>query len=135
MEEFLPCGKRLKLVQFNADGSKGVVYRCSERTAPKANQDVLAADCQECPVRSAVVRAGIDAGTYKPKVLDTPARGKRKDTGGEGFVPCSDRLVVLLPACCGRTTEHRVCNSAESVNVGAEVGPVICEQCPVRRHS
>lgn len=136
MEEFLPCGKRLRLTQFNADGSKGTINRCSEKTAPKANQDVLPADCQECPVRSAVLKAAIDAGTYKPKAFDMgrAVKGKRKDGGGEGFVPCTERLVVLLAACCGNTIERRICNSPDSVNLGAEVTPVICSQCPVRKH-
>lgn len=135
MEGFLPCGKRLRLTQFNADGSKDQVYRCSERTAPKANQDVLPADCQECPVRSTVLKAGIEAGTYQPRAFTTPTKGKRKDTGGDGFVSCNERLVVLISACCGNTLERRVCNSTDSVNMGSEVTPVICGQCPVRKPS
>lgn len=134
MDDFLPCGKRLRLTQFNADGSKGVIYRCSERTAPKANQDVLPGDCQECPVRSAVLKAAVEAGSYVPKGFSGPVKGKRKDQGGDGFVPCSDRLVVLLAACCGNTLERRVCNSSDSPNMGSEVTPIICGQCPVRKN-
>lgn len=135
MSEFLPCGKRLRLTAFRADGLKDTIYRCAEQTAPKANLDVVAADCEGCPVRSAIVRAAMTAGEYAAKrQFDTTKKvGERKDKGGDGFASCADRLVILMPACCGSTVERRVCNSPDSVNMGAEVTPVICGKCLVRK--
>jgi hypothetical protein len=125
--EYLPCGKRLKLIAFRADGQKDNVFRCAEPTAEQFGKDVTPEVCAECPVRR---------GTIQPaaKFDKSKAAAVKQDTkGGDGFPPCADRLVAVIKACCGNTIERRVCDSLDSSKLGAEVTPVICAQCPARR--
>lgn len=133
--DFLPCAKRLELVQFNADGSKDRVHRCAEPTAEKANQNVTPVDCAACPVRRASLAKSLADKTFTPvhKFDGRGARARYPDRGGDGFPSCADRLVVEMPVCCGQTIERRICNSLDCVYFQGEVTPVICAQCPVRR--
>lgn len=124
--EFPPCPKRQRLVMFAADGRKAHVFRCTEQTAPKAAQDVDAADCEACPVRRAMLE-----GLHTPPTRKVPGEVK-PDGGGGGFVPCDLRGVVGVKACCGATRTIRVCENDGCHYFQGEVNPHICAGCPVR---
>lgn len=125
MDDFKPCRFRQRLIQFEADGSRIPIYRCAGQAAEKFGQDVTPPDCDMCGVRREEAQKTVHQIALSPAV--------KQDTGGDGFCPCVDRLVNVVKACCGNTIRQRVCGSAESYYAGAEVTPVICAQCPVRR--
>ena len=127
--DFNSCQQRQKFVNFKADGSQEFAFRCSEATAPHAYQDVKPADCVGCPVRRALLANPVpkrDQFADMSNLVRSPE--------GDGFLPCSHRLVQITHGCCndGPSRERWVCGTDESVNYRFEVTPVICEQCPVR---
>lgn len=124
--DFPPCPRRQRLVMFDADGGRGHVFRCTEQTAPTANQNVGVLECDICPVR----RSLLD-GVYTPPTRKV-AGDVKPDGGGAGFVPCDARGVVTVKACCGLSRTIRVCQNDECHYFQGEVSAAICASCPVR---
>ena len=125
---------RVSLVSFQADGSKDKVRRCSHQEAPKANQDVTPQDCSDCPVRRELVVAERTARPPRKLPDNTPILSRRPDNpASEGFPTCVDRLLVVIPSCCGKTTNRLLCDSPDSPKYQGEVTPAICNQCTVKR--
>jgi len=124
--DFPPCPMRTRLVMYAADGTKQHVFRCTEASAPAANQNVTPEVCAECPVRRALL----------DDVHIPPTKRVREETkpdkGGDGFVKCSSRGVVEGSMCCGSTRLIRVCLNDNCHYFQGEVSPNICASCPVR---
>lgn len=137
-DEFLPCPKRQRLVQFHADGTKTPVFRCTEPTADAMGTDVTPDVCEACPVRSLIAKAAMRNEAYSPPLVETvykDLRDKVPDSDAKDWPPCLDRKLVIIGGCCGEKHEIRICESADHFRSGAEVNRGHCVDCPVRRES
>jgi hypothetical protein len=113
---------------FNADGTQSPIFRCAETDAKYAYQNVTPPNCHDCPLREELVkRAG--------KRIPQPSYLSRASDNGDdtGFVKCVDRLLVVLPTCCGGSAEERICDSVDAQYYKRDVIPIVCAKCPVRR--
>lgn len=130
MTDFQPCPKRQRLTMFQADGGKEYVHRCTEATAEPFNQNVTVEDCYGCSVRLGLVQ-GDATKVKKPENVES----SKPDPGGDGFVPCDQRSLVRVKACCGAKRLVRVCECPEADHFQSVVSPSICAHCPVRTFS
>ena len=137
MSEFPTCPARQRLTMFLRDG-KQYVQRCTAQEAEKANENVEAEDCLECPVRALLVhdeRKHVPASQRPPK--DHRAHLKA-DTAGGGFPDCKERLLMeIKPTCgsCGGTVKVKVCNEDKAPHFKGKVDAAICSACPFRTSS
>lgn len=135
-EAYAPCAKRQQLTAFKKDGTKAKVNRCTEPTAEHHMSNVDPVHCAECPVRDLVTRAAIRANEFKPPLATTThqIQSKKKDTNPpKPWLPCADRDVAGVAACCGGVTEIRICDSSDCFRMGSKVTADICSSCPFRK--
>lgn len=135
-DDFLPCPARRAIVQFQRDGSKNTVQRCTSPTAPFMGQTVDAADCAACPVRDLVNQAFNERVKFNPPLVAEVAtvRGCKPDANSPApWVPCVDRNLVAIGSCCGNSKEIRVCDSPECFRLGSQVTPEQCQACQYRK--
>jgi hypothetical protein len=136
-EDFPLCSARQSLVQYNKDGTKDRVQRCSEPKAEMMGLNVIPSDCEGCPVRREVTKAAFDRGSYQPPLVAEVAtvQGCRKDAGElpAPWLPCQDRNLVNIGGCCGQTKEIRVCDSIDCFRLGSQVTHEMCRECPHRK--
>ena len=127
---------RQRIVIFDKDGSKTPVQRCNEPTSDHTFEIVTPEACEACPVRKFITQKAMAAKQYTPPLAED-IRGElnlRYDaTPTINFLPCQDRLVATVDACCGQTQEVRVCGSTDCFRMGSEVSDVMCGECPYRR--
>ena len=131
MSDFQPCPKRQRLTMFQSDGSKEYVHRCTENRAEMFNQNVEAADCSVCPIRVQLAQ-GDATKVKKPENVESSVPDTKT---GEGFVPCDQRALVKIKACCGAKRLVRVCECPEADYFQGVVSPSICAHCSVRSFS
>lgn len=128
------CPARQRLTIWSKDG-KEYVQRCTEQTAEKANTNVEAEDCRDCPVRALLVR---DDRKHVPASQRPPKDHRaalRPDTKGGGFPDCKERLFMeIKPTCssCSHPVVVKVCNEDKSPYYGGKVEPAICSACQFR---
>lgn len=135
MSEYPACPARNRLTLWAADGQKAYAQRCASQEAEKANQDVTAEDCLECPVRASLVA---DETKHVP-ASQRPPKDRRAaltpDKKGGGFPDCGKRLLMeVTPSCgsCSKPVKVRVCNEDKSPFYEGTVTPAICRDCPFR---
>lgn len=129
------CPARTRLTMWAKDGSKSYVQRCASQEAEKANENVEASDCLECPVRALLVR---DEAKHVP-ASQRPPKDKRAaltpDKPGNGFLFCTKRLLMeIQPTCgsCSKPVKTRVCGEDKSPYFEGVVTPENCSGCPFR---
>jgi hypothetical protein len=134
MSEYPTCPARQRLTIWAKDG-KQYVQRCTEQTAEKANGNVEAEDCRDCPVRALLVR---DVSKHVPASQRPPKDHRAAlspDKKGGGFPECGKRLLMeVKPTCgsCGGTVKHRVCGNDESAYFEGLVSLENCNGCSFR---
>lgn len=135
MENFPTCPARTRLTLWAANGEKSHVWRCTAQEAEKANQNVVPADCTDCPVRRVLVR---DVKRHVP-ATKRPPRDHRAalaaDKGGDGFPDCQKRLFMeIKPTCssCSKPVKMRICGEDKSPYFEGTVSPENCSSCPFR---
>jgi len=128
--DFLPCDKRQKLIQFQADGTKKRVNQCMEPEAEKYGLTVLPSDCEACPLRNFKKPAKVDR-TVKDLGLNL-IRSEPDKGPSDVFPACPFRVLGTLALCCSQTFQVRICDSPDSPEYGKEVNASTCLNCPLR---